>query len=654
MLRFWLVRAVPPTVLAAVAAALAGCGAAHQATSPTTTRARPAAPTGRKVAAPSTPAQRILGLPSVKPGPVPGYVLIADRNNNRILIVSPSKRVVWSFPRPGDIRPGQSFHDPDDAFFTPDYTGISINEEFNETMSLISIRKHRMVWSYGHPGVAGSGPGYLSNPDDAYVLPNGLFMVADIKNCRVLFVNRAHHVVRELGHAGYCGHDPPQGLSSPNGATPLGDGGVLVTEIGGWVDRISASGRLLYTIRTPTTYPSDAQLLPNGNILVAGFNTPGRVDEITPAGRVVWTYGPSSGPGSLDRPSLAVRWPNGMIAVTDDWHHRIVVIDPATKRIVWSYGHMGVDGTAPGYLDKPDGLDLLPALATTPAHKAATPAHKRATATVRRVGSLPEALSRASAVALPDGRVLVAGGLAGGSSTDQILLGTPASLRPAGHLPVAGHDAAAVLLGGTVYVFGGGQAVSTDTVLRVDATTGAAAAAGKLDEPLSDLGAAVVGGHAFLVGGYTGAKYASAVLRYLGGGRTTTVARLPAGLRYAGVASLGGRIYVAGGLTTGGETAAIYAVDPAAHTVRRIGALPAPTAYGALVPFGGALYYVGGRTAVGTPLSTVRRIDPDTGETTVAARLPRGLAAPAAVALPEAIVVLGGASSDAVYEVKPR
>ena len=50
-----------------------------------------------------------------------------------------------------------------------------------------------------------------------------------------------------------------------------------------------------------------------------------------------------------------------MIAVTDDWHHRVVVIDPRTKRIVWQYGHLGVASSAPGYLSKPDGLDLLPA-----------------------------------------------------------------------------------------------------------------------------------------------------------------------------------------------------------------------------------------------------------------------------------------------------
>ncbi len=375
-----------------------------------------------------TPAQR-LGFPALKPGPVPGYLMIADRNNNRIIIVSPAtKKIVWQFPRPGDVRPGQSFHDPDDAFFTPGYTAISTNEEYNQQIGEISIKAHRLVWTFGHAGVRGSAFGYLSNPDDAYLLPNGLFMVADIQNCRVLLINRAHKVVREIGHAGSCGHNPPQGLSSPNGATPLPDGGVLVTEIGGWVDRISKSGRLVYTVRTPTSYPSDAQLLPDGNILVAGFNTPGRVDEITPHGKIVWTFAPT-GVWSLDRPSLAVRWPNGMIAITDDWHHRVLVVDPATKQVVWSYGHLNQPGSAPGYLNKPDGLDLLPAV---PAGAHTT----RATfGTVTRIGSLPQTIAKASAVALPGGKLMLLGGEVAGASTDQVLVGTPQHLRAAGRLP---------------------------------------------------------------------------------------------------------------------------------------------------------------------------------------------------------------------------
>src|SRR5205085_10548896 len=102
------------------------------------------------------------------------------------------------------------------------------------------------------------------------------------------------------------------------------------------------------------------QLLPNGNVLVAGFNTPGRIDIIRPSGSITWTYLRSSGSGALDQPSIALMLSNGMIAATDDWNHRVVVIDPKTKRIVWQYGHDGNPGIAPGYLRKPDGLELLP------------------------------------------------------------------------------------------------------------------------------------------------------------------------------------------------------------------------------------------------------------------------------------------------------
>jgi len=606
-------RASAFVLLALVAAA---CGSSHRATASTT-----AGTTTRSTPAPKpvaeTPAQRVLGLPSLPASsPVPGYLMIADRNNGRILILNPiTKRIVWQF---------DGLHDPDDAFFAPGWRSISTNMEYNQTIAQIGLRAHRVVWSFGHADVRGSSFGYLSNPDDAYLLPNGQFMVADIQNCRVLFISRAKKVVREIGRAGACGHNPPTGLSSPNGATPLPDGGVLVTEIGGWVDRISKSGTLLWTIRTPTSYPSDAQLLPDGNVLVAGFNTPGRVDEITPQGKVVWTYEPT-GYWSLDRPSLAVRWSNGMIAITDDWHHRVVVVDQATKKVVWSYGHLNQPGRAAGYLSKPDGLDLLPAIAGGDPPAAAR-------LRVTRIGSLPGgALAKASAVALPGGRLMVLGGERNGASVDSILTGTPARLRVVGHLPVPAHDAAAALLHGSVYLFGGGQASSVPAVTRVS-LAGKATAAKPLGEPLSDLGAVSIGGRAYLVGGYTGSRFASAILRYPG----TVVARLPQGTRYAGVAAIGSTIYVAGGITTTGTSDAVYAVQLDGK-VRRIATLPAPEAHAALAALGGTLYLIGG--------TQVLAIDPASGAVSVAATLPVSLADPAAAVLGGRIVVAGGGTS---------
>jgi outer membrane protein assembly factor BamB len=286
--------------------------------------------------------------------------MIADRDNNRIIIVSPRKRIVWRFPRAGELRPGQTFRGPDDAFVTPGGRSIITNEEFSDTVARVSLtRRPRLVWEYGHAGAQGSATGYLAHPDDAYLLPDGLTSVADIINCRVLWLDNRKRVVRSIGTAGRCVHDPPRALLQPNGDTPLPDGGVLVTEIGGWVDRFDRRGRLRWSMRTPSSYPSDAQLLPDGDVLVAGFDTPGRIDILTPRGRTVWTYRVGSGPGALDRPSLAVMLTSRLVAATDDWNHRVVLIDRRNRRIVWAYGHRGIAGSAPGYLNKPDGLDLV-------------------------------------------------------------------------------------------------------------------------------------------------------------------------------------------------------------------------------------------------------------------------------------------------------
>ena len=619
----------------------------HPAASPARTAPSPVRrlPASVPAKAPESPAARAYDLPPVGRGPVPGYLLIADRNANKLLIVSPSKRIVWQFPRRGDLRPGQSFYNPDDAFFTPGFRSVVTNEEFNDTIAEIDIATHRIVWNYGRAGVAGSASGELSNPDDAYVWRNRSVTVADIKNCRVLRLDRTGRTVGEVGRAGSCTHDPPRSLSSPNGATPLPDGGMLITEIGGWVDRLDAQNRLVFSVRTPTSYPSDAQLLPDGNVLVAGFDTPGRVDEITRQGKIVWTYGPSSGPGALDRPSLAVRWPNGMIAVTDDWHHRIVVIDPRTKRIVWQYGHLGVPSAAAGFLSKPDGLDLLPAGARVAHRRVRVAARARvrdAPLQVTAIGKLPGSTSKLAAVALPGGRILAAGGLVSGSSSDQVLLGTPGHLRVAGRLPVPTHDAALALSGAAAYLFGGGEAVSTDAVVRIDPGTGTASRAGTLGEPLSDLGAVTIGGRVYLIGGYTGTRYATAVLRFRPGKPPTLAARMPAGLRYAGVAALGGRIYVAGGVTTSGETSTVLAIDPVRGTVRVAATLPAPVAHAPLAASGGMLYLVGGTDAAGTPGDRILRIDPASGKVTTAGHLPAPMADAAAVTLGGRVFVLGG------------
>ena len=84
-------------------------------------------------------------------------MLIADRDNSRLLIVSPGKQIVWRFPHPGALRAGQSFSEPDDAFFTRGFRAISTNEEFNQQIAEISLPGGQISWSYGRSGVAEYG-----------------------------------------------------------------------------------------------------------------------------------------------------------------------------------------------------------------------------------------------------------------------------------------------------------------------------------------------------------------------------------------------------------------------------------------------------------------------------------------------------------------
>ena len=94
-----------------------------------------------------------------------------------------------------------------------------------------------------------------------------------------------------------------------------------------------------------------------GNFLVAAYTNPGRIVEISRDGKIVWDYS-AQGDGLLNRPSLAIELPNGNILANDDLNHRVIVIDKASKKIVWQYGVTHQPGASDGHLSIPDGLDI--------------------------------------------------------------------------------------------------------------------------------------------------------------------------------------------------------------------------------------------------------------------------------------------------------
>ncbi len=296
--------------------------------------------------------------PGSDPAVLPADVLIADHHNNRLLIVDRDGRIRWEFPRPGNLAPGQTFLQPDDAFFSPDGKYIIATQEDDQIVSVISLATSTIVYRYGVPGMPGAGPDHRFNPHDAMLTPAGVIISADIKNCRLVIITPpAHTVTRVIGQTtNACEHDPPRRFGSPNGAFPMTNGHYLVTEINGdWADEISLSGQVSWSANPPRVlYPSDSNEVYPGRYLTADYSDPGQIVEFTSSGGVLWRM------GGFDQPSLALPLPNGDILLNDDFNHRVCVVDPATKRIVWQYGHTGVAGRGPGYLNDPDGVDLVP------------------------------------------------------------------------------------------------------------------------------------------------------------------------------------------------------------------------------------------------------------------------------------------------------
>jgi len=296
-------------------------------------------------------------------------LLVADRGNNRLLLLNDQDQIVWTYPSAYASAPPGGFYFPDDAFFAKHGTEIISNQEENETIVIIGFPSGQLLWQYGHPLQPGTAPGYLHEPDDAYLLKNGQVTVADAQACRVLVINPDKTIATQIGTDNVCEHDPPNYIGSPNGDTPLADGNLLISEItGSWVSEWTTTGHMVWAAQLAIHYPSDPQQIGPDLYLISDYYLPGGILEFNRAGQILYHYDPASGPGELNQPSLTELLPSGVFMTNDDYNDRMVAIDPATQALVWQYGVTGVAGTAPGMLNTPDGFDLLLPNGTTPTH----------------------------------------------------------------------------------------------------------------------------------------------------------------------------------------------------------------------------------------------------------------------------------------------
>ena len=300
-------------------------------------------------------------------------LLVADRGNNRLLLLDAAMNVVWKYPSPSAPRDKLGFYFPDDAFFTNHGTAIISNQEENETIVKIAYPSERSSGQYGHPGQPGTAKGYLHEPDDAYLLKNGQVTVADAVNCRVLVINENHTVARPDRHRRRMLPQPARldGLAERGHSADRRQPADLEIN-GSWVSEYTLAGKLVWT-RPPSgrRVPVRPAAGRPGHCTSSPI-TPrqGRSSSSTAHGKILYRYDHPRARGSSTIPRSPNCCQAASIMANDDHNDRMVAIDPSTGALVWQYGITGKPGTGPGQLNIPDGFDLLLPDGSTPTHPA--------------------------------------------------------------------------------------------------------------------------------------------------------------------------------------------------------------------------------------------------------------------------------------------
>jgi DNA-binding beta-propeller fold protein YncE len=269
-------------------------------------------------------------------------LLVAERDD-RLLSISPRGQVVW--------RLRQS--DPTQVFVSATGRTLLISESRRSLVAMRRVDNHQVSFVYRG----------LDAPETALETAGGALVIADPARCTVDFVSpAARRALQTLGSPGACVHDPPRTFAAPDAAFPAAHGELVVTERDpAWLDVLSAHDRLLEAVHLAGwSAASDASAYASGDLIVTERSDPGEVEELGAGGRAIWRYGPSSGPGELDRPALARVLGGGDVLVVDSGNDRVIVIDPRSGAIVWQYGHTGIAGTRAGYLDDPQSATLVP------------------------------------------------------------------------------------------------------------------------------------------------------------------------------------------------------------------------------------------------------------------------------------------------------
>ncbi len=239
----------------------------------------------------------------------PGKLLVNQENANRVVAIDmATKKIIWSYGHLGTpsqgagaaklTRPGY-INNPDDSYMLPNHD-VLIDDANNQRVIVVNPQG-KTVWTYGtvgsqHIGVPGTIPGYLIGPNDNVPQTSGNVLVTNVGNNRV---PNSHSVV-ELNPSGRILWHMALPLRYPSDTLKLPGGSLLVAD---WVrpGRIYLFGphgnvrwEFAPTGSNALNHPSSAQLLSNGDVLIVDDHND-RIVVVQPtgprSGKIVWQYG---------------------------------------------------------------------------------------------------------------------------------------------------------------------------------------------------------------------------------------------------------------------------------------------------------------------------------------------------------------------------
>lgn len=289
----------------------------------------------------------------------PGNILITDQFNNRVIETDPAGNIVWQFGSgPGNTTPS-AIIGTNDAERVGNLTlmaGTGIpagvvthcKKGCADNRVLLVDQRGNIVWQYGQFNVTGSGPNQLNTPVQNTYLPepNGddHVLITDQGNGRIIEVRRSDKaIVWEY-----------DGLNNPNSAELLTNGNILIADENNNQALEVTHAMPSTAVHTYTTAGgmafsglAFASRLPNGHTLITDANN-SRIVETDETGADFWHFFTNARAGSnaSPAPTRAVRLAGGDTLISDQFNNQVIRVD-ASGNIVASYGTINNPGFSP-------------------------------------------------------------------------------------------------------------------------------------------------------------------------------------------------------------------------------------------------------------------------------------------------------------------